>query len=120
MGGQSVERLMEIILQMRINTAHINETLQQQTFEICQELSAIFEQQKGALAVYLGAIDNKLKECSCRVDDYQRVYASLAAVRTKLEQLGAPPSTLPEPLPSETLEGILSWRVRELIEQGKI
>ena len=49
MDGQSVERLMDIILQMRMNLGHINETLQQQTYEIRQQLNAVFEEQKLSL-----------------------------------------------------------------------
>jgi hypothetical protein len=120
MGGDSVDRLMEIILQMKINMAHINETQQQQTFEICHELAAIFEDQKKSLDNHLGEVDEKLKECSAHIDDYRRLYATLAGVRQKLIQLGSAPSPLPVPLPSEGTEGVLLWRVNELKEQGKL
>lgn len=120
MGGDSVERLMEIILQMKINVTHINETLQQQTFEICQQLSAIFGEQSECLDRYVGAIDARLKDCACQLDDYQRLYASLAEARTKLEHLGAAPEAIPAPLPCDTLEGVLAWRLDNLREQGKI
>jgi len=120
MGGDSVDRFMEIILQMKINMAHINETLQQQTFEICQELAAIFEDQRKSLDSHLGAVDAKLKECTAHIEDYRRLYVTLAGVRQKLVQLGSEPSPLPAPLPSETMEGILAWRLDELREQGKL
>jgi len=120
MRGESADRLMDIILQMRINMAHINETLQLQTFEIGQELAGIFEDQKKSLDEYLNAIDAKLKECAAQIDDYRRVYATLAGVRQKLVQLGSAPSPLPVPLPSESTEGVLLWRVNELKEQGKL
>lgn len=120
MGGESVDRLMEIVLQMKINMVHINETLQQQTFEICHELAAIFEDQKKSLDNHLGAIDAKLKECSAHIDDYRRLYATLAGARQKLVQLDSMPSPLPVPLPSESVEGVLLWRVNELKEQGKL
>jgi len=120
MHGESADRLMDIILQMRINMAHINETLQLQTFEIGQELAGIFEDQKKSLDEYLNAIDAKLKECAAQIDDYRRVYATLAGVRQKLVQLGSAPSPLPVPLPSESTEGVLLWRVNELKEQGKL
>lgn len=81
MGGDAVERLMEIVLQMKINMAHINETLQLQTTEIRQQLSVIFDDQRKSLEGHLGAIDAKLKDCSFQVADYQRLYASLAAMR---------------------------------------
>ena len=38
MSGQSVDRLMDVVLQMRINLSHITETLHQQTCEIRQQL----------------------------------------------------------------------------------
>jgi hypothetical protein len=120
MGGESVDRLMDIILQMRINMAHINAALQQQTFEICQELAGVIENQKKSLDDHLNAIDAKLKECSAHIDDYRRLYASLAQVQTKLVQLGAATSCLPAPLPSESTESVLLWRVNELKEQGRL
>ncbi|HUF40591.1 MAG TPA: hypothetical protein VMR20_01445 [Verrucomicrobiae bacterium] len=120
MGGDAVERLMEIVLQMKINMAHINETLQLQTTEIRQQLSVIFDDQRKSLEGHLGAIDAKLKDCSCQVADYQRLYASLAAMRAKLDQLGESPGTLPAPLASDTLEGFLAWRLDQLRERGEI
>jgi hypothetical protein len=120
MRGESADRLMDIILQMRINMAHINETLQLQTFEIGQELAGIFEDQKKSLDGYLNAIDAKLQECAAHIDDYRRVYATLAGVRQKLVQLGSAPSPLPTPLSGESTESVLLWRVNELKEQGKL
>jgi hypothetical protein len=119
MNGESVERLMEIILQMRINLAHITETLHQQTYEIRQQLGAVFEEEKQALERCVNSIDDKLKECSASVDEYQRLYASLSTMRQKLVQLGAEPSALPTPMPVDNVEGIIVWRLRELREQGK-
>jgi hypothetical protein len=120
MGGEPVERLMEIILQMRMNMAHINETLQQQTFEICRELSTIFNDQKDALDGYLDAIDVKLKECARHFDDFHRLSASLAETGAKLNQFGVTSGPLAAPSPDETLEGFLAWRVSHLKEIGKI
>lgn len=120
MGGESVDRLMDIILQMKINMAHIHETLQQQTFEICQELTGIFEDQKKSLDTYLQAIDVKLQSCATHVDEYRRLYASLADVRIKLVELGDAPASLPVELPGESLEAALLWRVNELGERGKL
>ena len=62
--GDSVERLMDIILQMRMNLGHINDTLQQQTYEIRQQLGAVYEEQKRGLEKNLSEIDAKLQECS--------------------------------------------------------
>jgi hypothetical protein len=120
MGGDSVDRLLDIILQMKINMAHINDALQQQTFEICRELTGVFVGQKKSLDDSLNAIDAKLQECSAHIDDYRRLYASLAQVQTKLVQLGAATSCLPAPLPSESTESVLLWRVNELKEQGRL
>jgi ABC-type enterochelin transport system substrate-binding protein len=120
MSGQSVERLMDIILQMRINLAHVTETLNQQTFEIREQLGAVFEEEKQALERCLSDLDERLEECSAYIDDYQRLYASLAVMREKLVQLGADPGVLPASLPSESVTDIISWRLRELKEQGRL
>jgi hypothetical protein len=120
MSGQSVERLMDIILQMRINLAHVTETLNQQTFEIREQLGAVFEEEKQVLQRCLSDLDERLEECSACIDDYQRLYASLAVMREKLVQLGADPSVLPASLPSESVTDIISWRLRELKEQGRL
>jgi hypothetical protein len=119
MSGESLERLMEVILQMRINLAHITETLHQQTHEMREQLGVVFEEEKHALANCLDGIDDKLKECSACVDEYQQLYASLSSMRQKLVQLGAQPSALPPPMPVSNIEGIIAWRLRELKEQGK-
>jgi hypothetical protein len=119
MNGESLERLMEVILQMRINLAHISDTLHQQTYEMREQLGAVFEEEKRALGKCLDGVDDKLKECSACVDEYQRLYASLSSMRQKLVQLGAEPSTLPPPMPVNNVEGIIAWRLRELKEQGK-
>lgn len=120
MNGQSVERLMEIILQMRINLAHINETLHQQTFEIREQLGFVFEEEKQALERCLSSIDEKLRDCSGAIEDYQRGRAGLVVMREKLIQLGADPKALPLALPEGDAESIVAWRLRELKAQGKI
>lgn len=120
MNGQSVERLMEIILQMRINLAHINETLHQQTFEIREQLNFVFEDERRMLERCLDSIDEKLRDCSASVEDYQRRRASLVAMREKLVQLGANPDALPIALPEDNPEGIITWRLRELKAQGRL
>jgi hypothetical protein len=119
MNGESVERLMEIILQMKINLAHINETLHQQTYEIREQLASVFEEEKGALQRCLNSIDDQLKECSSHVDEYQRLYANLSTMRDKLVQLGAEPTALPTAMPADNVEGIIAWRLRKLKEHGK-
>ena len=120
MKGQSVERLMEIILQMKINLAHINETLVQQTFEIREQLGLLFDEERESLERCLGTIDEKLQHCSALIVDYQRRHAELSVMRDKLVQLGAEPSVLPPLLPSDTVESILTWRLRELRDEGRL
>lgn len=120
MNGQSVERLMDIILQMKINLAHINETLVQQTYEIREQLGLVFEEEKGNLERCLGTIDEKLQQCSTLILDYQRRHADLLAMREKLVQLGAEPTSLPPLLPRETVENIIAWRLRGLKEEGRL
>lgn len=120
MNGQSVERLMDIILQMKINLAHINETLVQQTYEIREQLGLVFEEQKGTLERCLGEIDEKLQQCSTLIADYQKRHAELIAMREKLVQLGTEPSSLPPLLPGETVENIIAWRLRGLKEEGRL
>ncbi|HXF75917.1 MAG TPA: hypothetical protein VNN13_07470, partial [Methylomirabilota bacterium] len=120
MNLQSVERLMEIILQMRINLAHINETLHQQTCEIREQLGVVFEEEKQTLERCLSSIDEKLTDCSAAIEEYQRRRAALLAMREKLIRMGAEPEALPLGLPEGDTESIVAWRLRELRVQGKI
>lgn len=120
MNGQSVERLMDIILQMKINLAHINQTLVQQTYEIREQLALVFDEEQRTLQRCLETIDGKLQECSMLVDDYQRRHAELSAMRDKLVQLGAEPSSLPPLPPGETFENIIVWRLRGLQDEGRL
>ena len=120
MDGQSVERLMDIILQMRMNLGHINETLQQQTYEIRQQLNGVFEEQKRGLEQSLSVIDRKLQECSTSIQDCQRLYHSLAAMREKLVQLGGDPSAMPAPLGMEPAAEALTARLRQLKDLGRL
>lgn len=120
MDGESVERLMDIILQMRMNLGHINETLQQQTYEIREQLNGVFEDQKRSLEKALSLIDNKLQECSNSIQDCQRLYGSLAVMREKLVQLGGNPSAMPAPLGTKPVDEVLTARLRRLKELGKL
>jgi hypothetical protein len=70
MDGESVERLMEIILQMKINLVHVTETLHQQTYEVRHQFGAIFEKEKKGLDDCLQGIDEKIKQCAVYVEDY--------------------------------------------------
>ena len=120
MAGESAERLMDVLLQMRINLKQITVTFQEQTQEIRQYMAAIFEEEKKALEDCLSGIDDKLKECSVYVEDYERLYSSLAAMRDKLVQLGAEPSPMPAALPTDQFDGVVAWRLQELRSQGKL
>jgi hypothetical protein len=120
MNGQSVERLMDIILQMKINLAHINETLAQQTYEIREQLGLVFDEEQRNLELCLVTIDEKLRHCSNLIDNYQRRHAELSAMRDKLVLLGAEPGLLPPLLPNETIEDIIARRMRGLREEGRL
>jgi hypothetical protein len=120
MAGNSMERLMDIVLQMRINLGHITETFRQQSEEIREQLGMIFEEEKKSLEECLCGIDAKLKECSVCIEDYRRLYSSLATMRERLVQLGAEPSSMPVALPAEHIEDIVSWRLQELKAEGKV
>jgi len=120
MNGDAVDRLMNIILQMQINLAHVTETFQQQTYEVRRQLEAIFEEEKKVLARCLDGIDDRLKECSTFVEDYKRHYAALSTMREQLRRLGSEANGLPADLPSERVEGVIAWRLQELRIQGKL
>jgi hypothetical protein len=120
MSGEPVERLMDIILQMKINLAHVNETIHQQTFEIRQQLNAIFEEEKIALERCVSNIDDKLKECAVYAGDYKRLHETLSQMRAKLVQLGAEPSALPSDSASDEAADMITWRVRELKAKGML
>jgi hypothetical protein len=120
MKEQSVERLMDIILQMKINLAHVNETLLQQTYEIRQQLGDVFDEEKRGLDRCLSAIDERLLECSAYIDEYQKLHANLTSMRDKLVQLGGEPCALPPPLPMEPVEKIIAGRLEQLRERGKL
>ena len=120
MNGDAVERLMNVILQMQINLAHITETFQQQTAEVRQQLEVIFEEEKKVLDGCLNGIDERLTECSAVVEDYKKHYAELSAMSERLRRLGTEPISLPVGLPADRVEGVVAWRLRELRAQGKI
>jgi hypothetical protein len=120
MDGQPVDRLMDIILQMRINLQQVTITFQQQTQEIRQQLEAIFEEEGKALDGCLNGIDDRLKECAVYIENYKRLYSSLSGMHRRLVQLGAEPGMMPNPPPTEHVEGICMWRLQQLKCQGKI
>ena len=120
MSGQSVERLMEIVLQMRINLTHVTETLYEQTSEIREQLGAVFDEEKHSLEVCLQALDQKLEECSVCIADYRRLHLKLTNMHHKLVQLGAQPNGLPPPLPLQSIEEIIAWRLGELKNHSRL
>jgi hypothetical protein len=120
MSGQSVERLMEIVLQMRINLTHVTETLYEQTSEIREQLGAVFDEEKHSLEVCLQALDQKLEECSVCIADYRRLHLKLTNMHHKLVQLGAQPNGLPPPLPVQSIEEIIAWRLGELKNHSRL
>ncbi len=120
MDDEPVERLMDIILQMRINLQQVTITFEQQTEEIRQQLGAIFKEEGKALDACLNGIDDRLKECAAYIENYKRLYSSLSTMHQKLVKLGAEPSAMPGPPPTEQVEGILLWRLQQLRCQGKI
>ncbi len=120
MDSEAVERLMDVLLQMKINFGYVTETLHQQTLEIRQQLGIIFEKEKKNLEECLLGIDRKLKECSICVENYRSLYAQLNTIREKLVLLGGQPSPMPVTLPAEHLDEIVAWRLQELKCEGKI
>jgi hypothetical protein len=120
MDSEAVERLMDILLQMKINFSHITETLHEQTVEIRQQLGIVFENEKKSLEECLAAIDRKLGECAVCVENYRAMYAHLDCLRQKLVQLGGHPAAMPAPLPAEHLHTIVEWRLEELKMGGKL
>ena len=61
MDGESVERLMDIILQMKINLGHVTETLCQQSQEIREQLGNIFEQERKRWSIAFTALTINLR-----------------------------------------------------------
>ena len=120
MEAEAVERLMEIVLQMKINIAHVAETLDQQNYELRQELGSIFESEKKTLERCLSGVDDKLQECASCIENYWRLYSNLAGMRDRLVQLGAEPSPMPEGPPKDRMEEVIAWRLQELRSQGRI
>ena len=120
MNNEAIERLTEIMLQMKINFTHITETLHQQTIEIRQQLGILFENEKKDLEDCLAAIDGKLKECAVRVESYRIMYERIASLREKLVQLGGHPTPMPTALPTDDLDAVVAWRLQELKIRGKI
>ena len=120
MNAEAVERLMNVILQMQINLAHVIDTFQQQTTEVRRQLEVIFEDEKKVLDSCLSGIDERLRECSGVVEDYKRHYAELSLMSERLRQLGAEPNTLPAALPAGRVDGVVAWRLQELRARGKI
>jgi hypothetical protein len=120
MDSEAVERLLDVMLQMKINFAHVTEILQEQTIEIRQQLGIIFDKEKKGLEECLVGIDRKLNECSVCVENYRNLYAHLSTIREKLVLVGGQPGPMPATLPTDQFDEIIAWRLRELKCDGKI
>ena len=120
MDSEAANRLMEILLQMRINLKQISETVQLQTQEIRQQLVEIFQRDVKELDGCIERIDGRLSACARAVAEYRRSHAALAAVREKMLPLGAEPGVLPPELPSDQVEEVIAWRVQELKASGRL
>lgn len=120
MNADAVGRLMNVILQMQINLAHLTETFQQQTVEVRQQLEVIFEEEKRVLDGCLNGIDERLKECSARIEEYKKHYAELSEMSERLRRLGAESISLPMGLPADRVEEVVAWRLQELRARGRI
>jgi predicted nuclease with TOPRIM domain len=120
MNADAVGQLMNVILQMQINLAHITETFSAADRSVRQQLEIIFEEEKKVLDGCLNGIDERLKECSALVEDYKKNYAELSVMSERLRRLGAEPSPLPAGLPADRVEGVVAWRLQELRAQGRI
>src|ERR1043166_887061 len=70
MSGESLERLMDIILQMRINLQQVTVTFQQQTDEIREQLAEVFAEESKVLDGCLRRIDGTLRDCLGQIDSY--------------------------------------------------
>jgi hypothetical protein len=114
MDGEAVERLMDVVLQMRINLQHVIVTFQQQTEEIRHQLGAIFNDERKALDDCAARIDTTLRECAAQVEEYKRLYRAANTMRDKLIQLGAEPAEMPTPPLPEQLEESILWRLNQL------
>ena len=120
MNADAVGRLMNVILQMQFNLAHVIETFHQQTAEVRQQLEVIFEEEKKVLDGCLNGVDERLKECSALVEDYKKHYSDLSVMSERLRQLGAEPNSLPVGLPADQVEEVVARRLQELMARGRI
>ncbi len=120
MDAESLDRLTDIILQMRINLQHVIVTFQEQTQEIRQQLAIIFAEERKNLDSCLDKIDGKLTECAAQAEEYKRLRSSLTATREKLVQLGAEPADILAPALPDRIEDIIGWRIGQLKCHGMI
>ena len=120
MDSESVQRLMDVLLQMRINLQQIAKTFTEQTGEIRNELESIFHAEKQSLDQCVRGVENKLADCQRLLNDYRETHASLSAMHQKLLRLGGDAGAMPPQLPAERLEDLIQWRLQELRDQGKL
>jgi len=85
-----------------------------------EPLGAVFDEEKHSLEVCLQALDQKLEECSVCIADYRRLHLKLTNMHQKLVQLGAQPNGLPPPLPVQSIEEVIAWRLGELKNHSRL
>lgn len=120
MDSESVQRLMDVLLQMRINLQQIAKTFTEQTGEIRQELETIFHAEKISLDQCIAAIDAKLIDCGRQLKDYTSIYASLRTLHEQLQRMGADVDPMPPSLNADRIEDVLRARFDALQNQGKL
>lgn len=120
MEAESLGRLMDSVLAIRKKFEEQLRMLDEQITESRGYLKELFRQQENNLAGCLSGIDDKLLACSLYVEEYQRRYANLQALKEKLSRLGVEGIEMPEPLRGRQLEEIISSRLAYLRSQGKI
>jgi hypothetical protein len=118
---QLVERLFNAFLEMKESFEQQNRPLGEQIVQTyLQYLKQMFAQKKISLADSFGEIDQKVLDCSVYIEEYRRLYAILNSLNEKLSQLGEAPLPMPEALPSDDIEKILSWRIQFLRSRGRL
>jgi hypothetical protein len=83
-------------------------------------LAEWMQYQRQALDECLARIDDNLLTCVERIHESQARYMDLAALKKRLEELGAPSPFLPEFSPSQDPIEIITARLETLHRDGKI
>ncbi|MGH7854389.1 MAG: hypothetical protein ACREP3_13170 [Candidatus Binatia bacterium] len=85
-----------------------------------ERLSEWMKHEQHALDECLARIDQSLLACVERIHESQKKYTDLSALKKRLEDLGASPSSLPELSTSQDPGEIISARLESLRRDGKI